>query len=273
MNIVMLTEINDDTKLVRFVDKKVMRLSIGEISSGKLRYSFPLQLLSYYKKCEGIAADPNEGSTMIDLGEKDGGRVTTCNDALISCWSVCDNTTDPWASLAGSSFANRENHPCAIITTVGRVKNQIRKVLEEINDNYHDQFGALIMNAIYGIISYYPARGLRLSEWNEKAYSGLAVDLPAIQNIFHKPAINKYGQRYDAEQECRFALIINARNFSDKNSNLVSAKEIAKQLVYYSHVADPGSHYIERVCRSSQSNAHEEISIPDLLKNAETADE
>jgi len=127
MEIALLNEISDETKLVRFVNENVMRKSIGVREGKCLKFSFPLQLVSYYQRCEGVAADPNEGSTVINLGPGKSGRVTTCNDALVSCWSVCDDLSDPWASLAGSSFADRIEHPYVLVSSVGRVKTQINK--------------------------------------------------------------------------------------------------------------------------------------------------
>lgn len=245
MKLVMLNEIENKTTLVRFVEKEWIHLSIGERRSGELHYSFPLGLLTTYKKLEGNAGDPNEGSTIIALGEKKGlGKVTTCNDALVSCWSICSNPKNPWKAPDESSFAkDRERYPFAIITTVDKVKQKISKILEALNINYHDnEHGAsLIMNAIYGPICYYPITGISLTAWADKTKRGSSIDISTIQNIFHKPT------QYAEEHECRFALIINMcdLNYPDK---IICASEVARRLIHPRLIDN--SHYIENVYKN-----------------------
>jgi hypothetical protein len=274
LNIVRLNEISDDTKLVRFVEENVLYLSVGSMQLGKWCYSFPLQLLSYFKKCEGISGDPNEGSTIINFGEKGSGNVTTCNEALISCWSVCNNANDPWQSLAESSYAkNKKKYPYVIMTTVGKVKDQIRRILEQINKIHRDEYGALIMNVIYGLVTYYPQSGMLLAEWNKMNDISRGIDITTILNIFHKPTHNKHGQRHDAEIECRFALIMNIRDFKGENGDIISIDEISKQLCYYVLSADDNLHYIEKIfsCKNENDKYHE-VALVDFLKEMETVE-
>ncbi len=244
-----------------------MLRSVGKVKApGKVHYSFPLQTLSFFRQCEGIASDPNEGSTLINLGSKGGGRITTCNEALISCWSVC-NSENPWSDLENSSFAkNKIEFPYAIQTTVGKVKEQIKKIIQKINSQYK----LLLMNAVYGPITYYPNSGIAQSDWDEKADIRRGIDITPIQNIFHKPEQNSKGHLHNAERECRFALTVSAMKLKDANDILVSSKEIAKTLTYYQRQCDEDSHYIEKVYTCAPNGNCSELLLAAILNSQET---
>src|SRR4051812_44248904 len=116
-----LDNISDDTKLIRFLDLNGAEKSLGIIDHGEIYCTFHYGLLSKYKIIETHAADSKEGSTSINLGHGVIGSDTTCNDALISCWSIWDGKDDPRYSFKDSSFAKDKNNICVITSTVGKV--------------------------------------------------------------------------------------------------------------------------------------------------------
>lgn len=90
--------ISDDTKLIRFLDKHGAEKSVGSIEHDEIHCTFHYGLLSHYQAMETNAGDTKERSTAINFNGIVGSD-STCNDALVSCWSIWDGNDDPWISF------------------------------------------------------------------------------------------------------------------------------------------------------------------------------
>lgn len=112
-----LDNIDEETKIVRLIDINAARPSVGIYEHGHVKYSLPINLLSYYKTCEGKQSDPMEGKTPIYFGDGKGGFSSSLNDALVSCWSIYKDEIDPWSDLKGSTFSDRKINRYAIVST------------------------------------------------------------------------------------------------------------------------------------------------------------
>lgn len=251
------SEINDDTKLVRFLDLYGAEKTIGTIDHGEINCTFHFGRLSHYQILETNAGDAKEGSTAINLGNGVIGTDTTANDALVSCWSIWDGQDDPWQAFANSSFTQNPENICAVVSTVGKV----RRLFEQINEINQKLLGEnvhqIVLRSEHRSVSYYPhVSGVDRKYWEEItdiAKYGIAAR--TIHNIFHKRDCNDKGQRYDAEREYRFAMVMGIRHFFGSDTNIaLPADDVL--LRDYSLILRNGSHYIEEVYLR---NRHQDI--------------
>lgn len=244
-----INSIKDDTGLVRIVDLEAAKFSVGRVQNRNIKYRLPLNLLSYYRSCEGNQKDLMEGRTPINFGNGKGGFVSTVNDALISCWSIYEEDKSPWEVLSDSIFARASNAQYAIVTTVRKIKEQLEQVIEILNN--FSGGAQLIMNAVYGIIDYYNLAVDR-QDWLTKTNKNKGGDIDTIQNIFHKPKM------FQGEKECRFSLILNFQRFLSNNKKFgVDAIDITKYMIYHPIISFDGQHYIEKIF--SLEKIHPEI--------------
>lgn len=246
MNLINLNDIQDDRKIIRFIDNDAVKKSIGQVHGDELHYTFPIQLLSHYRRCEGVQQDRQEGSTPISGV----GSCATTNEALVSCWSFWDgdDSADPWELLEKNPFVK---FPYVIVSTVGKVKQQIQQIVD-ISDNFRDCHGGLILNAVYGSVAYYCNNGVNIEKWREKTDIKLGGDMQTIQNIFYKPL------KHQIENECRFALIVNTRRFISECLS-INAKDIVKYMVYHPLISKNISHYIDKVICFQENDSNSEV--------------
>lgn len=240
--------IDDNTKLVRFLDLYGAEKSIGTLDHGEINCTYHFGSLIHYQTLETNAGDPKEGSTSINLGNGIVGSDTTGNNALVSCWSIWDRQEDPWQAFANSSFTQNPKNVCAIISTVGKVRRIFEQITEINQILFGDNFQHIIFRTEHRSVIYYPREsGVSREYWeniNDPVMHGLAAR--TIHNIFHKRDSNNKGQRYDAEQEYRFAIVMGIKCFFGSDTNIALGAEDAI-LRDYSLILRDGVHYIEKV--------------------------
>lgn len=237
-------DIKDDTKIIRFIkEEETLKKTLGNFNAANhLRYTLPINLLSYYRKCEGLQKDENEGSTLICLPTGAKGKSSTCNEALISCWSILkegDSEDNPWLSFPNNKIAQSCHY--AIVTTVGNFKQQIQHIYDLSKDIISQEI--LFQNLICGRINYYSNDGLPKQVWDQRTDISQGVDITCIQNIFHKP------DQYEPEQEFRFALIQNGERYcvgKDKKF-YIDTKDFLNYMIYHPLISEKKSHYILKV--------------------------
>ncbi|MBP9727217.1 MAG: hypothetical protein KBD83_07125 [Gammaproteobacteria bacterium] len=221
--------ITDNTKLVRFLDSNGAEKSIDLERNGNLEFTFRHGLLHDYRTLETNAGDEKEGITSLSLPNNIIGKSTVTNKILVSCWSIWDETNDPWHSFKSSSFAKESKYICAIVSTVGKV----REINQLIFNSDHPN---IFFYPIDRPVAYYSAsEGVNLDDWKEKTNTqkhGLGAQI--IQTIFHKRDSHPNGQRYDAECEYRFAIICNSnRKADEKFDKKTSLEEKLIQNIHY----------------------------------------
>lgn len=244
MNLQNLHELNDDQLIIRFLDCLGLIHSIGKIEHNNLIYSFPLNLLSYYKKHEDqTKRDKNEGSVKIDIGTRVPATSETCNDALVSCWTAVSSDFNALELIVNNKF-KKQNEPVYIVSsTIGKVKQQLEIILDFFGQIKFNGYSGHLSNAVYGNIQYYPDEGLKLSSWQQRTDLQAGANKQVIENMFHKH------QNYADENEIRFAIILsNATTFCSKDSNWsLQTKTQHKGLIYPLLESRSFIHYIDDV--------------------------
>lgn len=117
-----ITDITDETKLIRFLDLNGAEKSVGVFNHNDIECLFHYGALHHYQKLETNAGDAREGSISINLYNGVIGSDQTTNNALISCWSIWDGSSNPWLAFPNSSFSKDKNNICVIVSTVGKVR-------------------------------------------------------------------------------------------------------------------------------------------------------
>jgi hypothetical protein len=240
--------INDNTKLVRFLDLYGAEKSIGAMDHGEINFTYHYGSLNYYQTLETNAGDSKEGSTSINLGKGIIGSDTTGNSAIVSCWSIWDGQGELWQAFTGSSFTQNQKNICAVVSTVGKVKRIFEQVAELNQMLLGHNLQHIVLRAEHGPVIYYPRdSGVSHEYWediNDPVKYGLAAR--TVHNIFHKRDCNDRGQRYDTEQEYRFAMVMGMRRFFGSDTKIaLSAKDAI--LRDYPLILKDGVHYIEEV--------------------------
>lgn len=240
--------IHDDTKLVRFLDLNGAEKSIGIIDHDEIECTFHFGLLSHYKTLESNAGDAKEGSTSIRLPNGIVGSETTANNALISCWSIWNKNHNPWISFKDSAFAKDEKNVCVIVSTLGNVKNIFQQIIEINKLLLGENFSQIVLASDHDRVRYYPREiGVNYEHWfdiTDPIKHGLGAKTK--HNIFHKRDSNQNRQRYDAENEYRFAMILGHRYFFGCDSRIGINAQDAILRDYLLTLRDD-SHYIEKV--------------------------
>jgi hypothetical protein len=239
--------IDDDTKLVRFLNLSAAKKAIGTTDNRDINCTFHFGFLSNYRKLETNAGDSEEGSTAINLCNGIIGSDTTGNDALVSCWSIWDGLGDPWQAFAASSFTQDKKTVCVIVSTVGKVKKIFEKIVEINKILFSDNFEQIVFTTKHGPVIYYSAvNGVDHEYWKELTNPGKhGIAARTINNIFHKRDSNVSGQRYDAEKEYRFAIVLNPRYFLSSDASVAISSRDAISSDY--PLILKGDHYIENV--------------------------
>ena len=194
-----ISEVGSEQKIVRFVDEPYFNRK-----NGSYYFTFPFNSQSYYKTIEDHRKDNNESTVKIDFGNSKHGCHYSCNDVLISCWSVMNK----------EFISKIENNPhiknngYAVVSTVGLIVSIIeRLVVSKLFDIYKSRFKnddrELFLNSYYGPVQYYNENGIPLKHWEASTDIKKGVDISLIQTTFNKE--NKF---FD-EQEFRFALALN----------------------------------------------------------------
>ena len=247
-----LNDIDENQQIMRVIDKNALIHSIGERSAEELVISFPLNLLSHYKSCEDIRRqDKKEAQTSVNVGGVTC-TVHSCTPAMISCWSLINNDVNPHLSLMRSKFAVSNADTFIIVSTIAKVKKMFQElvdIIQTIRFDYSSQQGRLISsngligNAICGAVSYYPAEGVDISDWQRKTDSKHGVDMVAIQGIFHKER-----SYYSDENEYRFAILLNHfRAVSQSRLCSMSTMSFAQNLKYPKMIMSTLEHYIDKI--------------------------
>jgi hypothetical protein len=222
-------DINADTKIIRFVDLGAGGSSIGckDIHSGKLKYSITLNTLSHYKKMKSSRGDRNEGKTAIDHGKGTTCFSATCNDALISCWSLLPEKENPWDCFKNTI---EPSSVYGIVSTVGKVKRVFEQIMEENKERLNG-----VLSSTYGKIEYYPKGGVPVERWDHETEIRSPEDVlnEMYGNVYHKP------ESYTEERELRFAIILQP-GFNPSAAGMINPALSTKE------------HYIDKLyCRSS----------------------
>lgn len=238
---------NNNTKLVRFLSINSAEKSIGLTDSGSIECIFHYGLLHHYQVSETNAGDTEEGSTSINLGNGIIVSESTADNALISCWSIWDEKNAPWISLGESSFANDPSNICVIVSTVGKVRAIVQQTIEINQQLFGDNFPALVHHYTDAAVTYYPKdKGVNHEYWKEITDAKHGITARTIHNIFHKRDRNEKGQKYSAEREYRYAMILGDRSFFGSNKNIALNAQNAILRDYPLTLRD-GTHYIEKV--------------------------
>jgi hypothetical protein len=243
-----ISHINDDTKLVRFLNMNGAGKSVGLRNHGDIECTFHYGLLHDYQIIETNAGDAKEGSTVINLGNGIIGSDTTANNALVSCWSIWDEKNNPWISLRESSFANDPDNICVIVSTVGKVRSIVQQTIEINQLLLGENFPSIVLHHTDGAIIYYPRdSGVSHKYWKEVTDTKYGIQARTTHNIFHKRDNDGKGKNYSAEREYRYALILGGgRSFFGSNKNIVLNAQDAILRDYPLTLRD-GTHYIEKV--------------------------
>lgn len=196
----------DNQKIYKFIDLNGLRKAIGMNNIVSLSFNF---LSSYRKHEDSSRKDNMEG-------------ITTCNDALISCWTYFEIENQ----IEKKQFC--ENY--VIISNV----QKLRELTCQIYKNKNYWFGvnrdySFFLNAICGYVSYYPEVVEKLP----------GVDSETIRSIFIKR------HSFRNQHEFRFAIII---NFLNHLSFLEQAKVIKKkELLIFPEMPLINGHYINEI--------------------------
>ena len=242
-----INDLHDDTKLVRFLNLYGAEKSIGSTAHGEIYCTFHYGLLHDYKILESDAGDAKEGSTSINLGDGVIGSDTTTNNALVSCWSIWDEKNDPWFSFRESAFAKNKNNICVIVSTVGKVRRIYQQTIDISRSLLGNNFSSIVFSCTDGPVIYYPREcGVEHEYWKEITDVKHGLGMRTISNIFHKRDSNEKGQKYSAECEYRYAMVLGNRSFFGSDTNVALSAEDAI-LRDYPLIFRNGVHYIEKV--------------------------
>ncbi|HHF7374017.1 hypothetical protein [Legionella bozemanae] len=240
--------IADDTKLIRFLDRYGAEKSVGTMEHTEINCTFHYGLLSHYQTMETNAGDSQESSTAINLGNGIVGSDTTCNDALVSCWSIWDGNDDPWDSFKESSFAQNKNNVCVITSTVGKVRKIFNQTIEISRKLLGNHFPHIVFLPYDSAITYYPeAFGIEHELWEKMTDPHrYGLGMRTLCNTFHKRDSNGKGLCYAAEKEYRYAMVLGMqRFFGDDLKIALSAEDVMWR--DFPLILTDGVHYIDKV--------------------------
>ena len=206
-NFVNFGSFSNKTKIIRFLEPKIIQKTIGEFSSSIWHYSLPINTLDFYRKSKGIHMDNTEGVTKICRNPDPPMFSGSCNDCLISSWSIWKEEANPWEEFDGNDYTDRS---FVIASTIGDVRREFEKAIHSFIQPDSNNFSSLIFNAICGEISYYPTEGMSQTEFNRKYNQIDGIEKGLIMNIFHKREKDDNNKKnFSLEKEFRFALILN----------------------------------------------------------------
>ncbi len=243
-----ISEINDDTKLIRFLDKNGAEKSIGTIGYGSIICTFHYGTLKHYKNSKTNAGDSSEGSININLGGQIGYDKTVQN-ALVSCWSIWDGKDDPWIAFENSSFTQKKENICAIVSTVGKVKSIHEQIVELNQKILGDRYKEIVLDSRHGPIEYFPNEiGIPITRFEQiddpKSHELLER---TFRNIFFKRDKDERGQIYYCnEKEYRFATLLGLKQFFGSGMDIALSAENAILRDYELTLVN-GIHYIDHV--------------------------
>ncbi len=241
-----LIDIDNNTKLVRFLDLNGAKKSLGALHSfSEIHCTYHYGLLSYYRSLETDAGDARDGLISVSLANGIKGRNNMASDALISCWSIWDGKNDPWHSFRDGNFVKNEDYICAIVSTVGKVKNIFQKIIEINKLLLGNNFSKIVIRCVDKPVNYYSEEnGVSHNDWIEDTDTYEGMIRTEIQNIFYKRDSNEKRQRYDVECEYRFAVLLSSRRFFINN---IAMNAVDSILHDYSLILTDDTHYIEKI--------------------------
>ena len=101
-----LKDVDESQKIMRVINKAALKGSIGEHSGTEQRMSLPFNLVSEYQKYEDLSRrDKKESQVAVDVHGKLC-SISTCNEFLISCWTMIDEDFEPYDALINSEFGS-----------------------------------------------------------------------------------------------------------------------------------------------------------------------
>lgn len=242
--------INDETRIIRFLDLDGAEKSIGEYSSvgkhGELSFTFHFGFVDDYKKQKNQTGDKYEGTVQVNCN----GHLTydgTCNDALISCWSLWHEGDIPWDSFPESAFVNSPNTVCAIVSTIGKIRNLFEDIIN-INKKVFRNYRDIVIAEEHGPIYYYPDQiGISNEAWDKKTLDGCDILKKTKETYFQKRNKNEHSQNYAAECEYRFAMILSPDRTSPDSDSDLYIKNLDLLIRDYPLTRRECKHYIDKV--------------------------
>lgn len=202
-------EITDDTRIVRFLDLNGAIKSIGELGHpvGIINFNFHFGLLSDYAKCEGSTADKYERIMLISHNNQLS-HHNTCNDSLVSCWSIWEKGDNPWDDFSESAFSTDESTICVIVSTIGKIKNLFNNIIEINRKRFHNFNTDMIIKSKSDRVTYYNPKDVTTESWDQKITNKANIFETQEQIIFHKLENDGKGKKFIAECEYRLAMIL-----------------------------------------------------------------